>query len=64
MAVTFVIGRAGAGKTKWCLDRIVEAIRKDPLGPPVYWILPRQATFIAQRQLATATGLGGYFRAG
>jgi ATP-dependent helicase/nuclease subunit B len=63
MAVTFVIGRAGAGKTKWCLDRIVEAIRKDPLGPPVYWILPRQATFIAQRQLAAATGLGGYFRA-
>src|SRR5580658_10316872 len=63
MAVRFVIGRAGSGKTKWCLDRIVESIRRQPLGPPIYWILPRQATFLAQRQLACESGLGGYLRA-
>jgi len=63
MAVRFILGRAGTGKTQWCFDRIVQAIRNQPLGPAIYWIVPRQATFLAQRQLACAGGLGGYFRA-
>lgn len=62
MAVQFIIGRAGSGKSQYCFDRIVEAIRKDPLGPPIYWIVPRQATFIVERQLACSSGLHGYFR--
>jgi ATP-dependent helicase/nuclease subunit B len=63
MPVQFVIGRAGSGKTALCLDRIAQAIRAQPLGPPIYWLLPRQTTFIAERQLAATTDLGGYFRA-
>ncbi|MGD0463198.1 MAG: PD-(D/E)XK nuclease family protein [Tepidisphaeraceae bacterium] len=59
----FILGRAGTGKTQWCFDRILQAIRNQPLGPALYWIVPRQATFLAQRQLACAGGLGGYFRA-
>lgn len=62
MGIRFVIGRAGAGKTRWCLQQIERAMRQDPLGTPIYWILPRQATFAAQRQLACGE-LGGYFRA-
>jgi ATP-dependent helicase/nuclease subunit B len=63
MALRFILGRAGTGKTRWCFDRIVQTIRDEPLGPAVYWIVPRQATFLAQRQLACGGGLGGYFRA-
>jgi ATP-dependent helicase/nuclease subunit B len=63
MSVQFLLGRAGTGKTHWCLQRITESLRADPLGREIYWILPRQATFQAQRQLACASGLNGYFRA-
>ena len=57
MTVRFVIGRSGTGKTAHCLSAIVDAARADPLGPPIFWLLPRQATFSAERQLATETGL-------
>ncbi len=63
MAARFILGRAGTGKTHWCFDRILRTIRNQPLGPAVYWIVPRQATFLAERQLACTGGLGGYFRA-
>ena len=63
MSVRFVIGRAGTGKTRRCFDAIVEALRADPLGPPIYWILPKQATFMAERELTCASGLEGFCRA-
>jgi ATP-dependent helicase/DNAse subunit B len=56
MAVQFVIGRAGSGKTRRCLAAILAALRDEPLGPPVYLILPKQATFQAERALACAAG--------
>jgi ATP-dependent helicase/nuclease subunit B len=62
MPAKFIIGPAGAGKTQYCFERIVDSIRKNPLGPPIYWIVPRQATFIVERQLAASGGLQGYFR--
>jgi ATP-dependent helicase/nuclease subunit B len=62
MPVTFVIGRAGTGKTHRCLTSIIDAVRSDPLHPPILWLLPRQATFAAERELACNTTTGGYFR--
>lgn len=63
MPVRFVIGRAGTGKTFGCFNGIVEAMRADPLGPPIYWLLPRQATFMAERELTCNSGLGAVSRA-
>src|SRR5215218_6286303 len=63
MPVTFVIGRAGSGKTRRCFDRIVAAMRADPLGPSIFWIVPRQATFTAERELTCSSGLGAFSRA-
>ena len=63
MAVRLVIGRAGSGKTRRCFDGVVAALRADPLGPPVYWIVPKQATFMTERLLTCASGLGGFCRA-
>ncbi|MEM8874355.1 MAG: PD-(D/E)XK nuclease family protein [Planctomycetota bacterium] len=48
-AVSFIIGRAGSGKTHWCFDRITELLRADPLGPPVWLVTLRQATLETSR---------------
>ncbi|MCY2951961.1 MAG: exodeoxyribonuclease V subunit gamma [Planctomycetota bacterium] len=63
MAVQFIIGRAGSGKTHHCFHCIVSALQDQPLGPPILWILPRQATFTAERNLACASSLPGFLRA-
>ena len=60
--VRFVVGRAGCGKTHRCLEAIVQATRSDPLGPPIYLLLPKQATFDAERQLTCLTGLAAFCR--
>ena len=62
MSVRFVIGRAGAGKTEWCFQRIVAELRNQPMGPGIYWLLPRQATFQTERDLVCRGGLDGFFR--
>src|SRR4051812_8653708 len=56
MAVTFVLGRAGSGKTARIIGRLADAVRADPLGPPIFWLLPKQATFQAERELTCLTG--------
>lgn len=63
MSIRFVIGRAGSGKSKRCFDGIVESMRGDPLGPAIFWVLPRQLTFSAERELTCASGLPGFCRA-
>ena len=62
MAVRFIIGRAGTGKTKHCHDRVVTLLKQDPLGAPIYWIVPKQATFQTERELTTLSGLPGFAR--
>ena len=63
MAVSFVIGRAGSGKTHRCFTSIINALREQPIGPSIFWILPRQATFSAERDLTCNSGIGGFLRA-
>lgn len=63
MSIRFVIGRSGSGKTARCAGRIAEACRAEPLGRPILWIVPKQATFQAERQLVCTTGLRGFCRA-
>lgn len=62
MSVQFIIGRAGSGKTRYCLDRITDAMRDQPLGDPILWILPKQATFEAERLLAVGGRLDAFLR--
>jgi len=62
MAVQFVIGRAGSGKTFRCFRGIVDAMRAEPLGPPIYWVVPKQGTFQAERELTCGSGLGAFCR--
>ena len=60
MPVRFVIGRAGTGKTHFLRERLVDHVRPDPLGARVIYLVPRQATFLTQRAIATDARLGGY----
>src|SRR5580704_5532156 len=60
MPVRFVLGRAGTGKTRHFLEQIQALVRPDPLGPPIYLLLPKQATFQAERELTSR--LGGFTR--
>jgi len=51
MSVQFILGRAGTGKTQWIINSLAEQSVALPLGPPIYWLVPNQATFISQRRL-------------
>ncbi|MCC5877569.1 MAG: PD-(D/E)XK nuclease family protein, partial [Candidatus Sumerlaeia bacterium] len=63
MAVRFLIGRAGTGKTHHCLDRITSACRQDPLGPPIIFLVPEQGSYQAEKALLTFSDLKGLTRA-
>ena len=62
MPVTFLLGRAGSGKTARCFRRAVDSTRQGPLGPPILWLVPKQMTFLAEREFTTASGLGALSR--
>ena len=59
-SVRFILGRAGTGKTRHLVDQIAALCRADPLGSPIYWLLPKQATFQAERLLTVE--LNGFAR--
>ncbi len=63
MGVRIIVGRAGSGKSRYCFSAIAEMMRRDPLGEPIYWIVPKQETFTAEREMTCASGLGGFCRA-
>ena len=64
-AGNFLLGPAGSGKTYRCLAEIRDALRKNPEGPPLILLAPKQATFQLERQLLadpSAAGINGYTR--
>ena len=63
MAVQFMLGRAGAGKTRACLDAIRTALADERDETPLVLLVPEQASFQMERALATSLPCGGYWRA-
>jgi len=59
MAVQFVLGRAGTGKTTAIHQQIYERLKADPLGTPMILLVPEQASFQEEYALATLPGLDG-----
>lgn len=57
----FIIGRAGSGKTRTCLNDIAAELRENPLGSPLVLLTPEHMTYKAERELAALTG--GFVRA-
>ena len=60
MSLRLLLGRAGIGKTRRCLNDIFDCLRENPLGPPLIFIVPAQETYSMERELAQ---FGGSMRA-
>jgi len=63
MAVRFILGRSGAGKTRLCLAAVQTELRQRPQGPPLVLLVPEQATFQVEQALLSPPGPTGYHRA-
>jgi ATP-dependent helicase/nuclease subunit B len=60
--VRFLLGPAGSGKTFRCLAEIRTALKRDPDGPPLILLAPKQATFQLERQLLATEEIAGFSR--
>ncbi len=58
----FIVGRAGTGKTKVCLESMRSELKKSPEGPALFLILPEHMTFKVERELAQSEGIDGFSR--
>jgi ATP-dependent helicase/nuclease subunit B len=63
MALQFLLGRSGSGKTEYCLNAIRQTLQHEPLGPPIIYIVPEQMTFQSEYALIQTPGLNGMMRA-
>ncbi len=63
MTLTIIAGRAGSGKTDFCLNEAAEAINKEPIGRPILFLVPEQATFRVEQELATRMASNAFSRA-
>lgn len=63
MAFRFVLGRAGSGKSGFCLRGIKDKLIESPDGRPLILLVPEQATFQAEYALVSAPELRGTLRA-
>lgn len=61
MRAQFLLGPAGSGKTRHCLDGIRAELARPGDTLPLLWLAPKQATFQLERQLL-APGLPGCTR--
>ncbi|WP_123039804.1 helicase-exonuclease AddAB subunit AddB [Cohnella candidum] len=62
MSLRLVTGRSGSGKSRFVMDEIRGKLREDPQGSPLVLLVPEQATFEAERTMASTPGLGGFLR--
>jgi ATP-dependent helicase/nuclease subunit B len=63
MSFQLIYGRAGSGKSEFCLNQIREKLRSQPDGNPLILLVPEQATFLAEYALVRTPGLAGTIRA-
>jgi len=63
MAVQFILGRSGAGKTHFCLEQIRGELLARPDGAPLLFLVPDQATFQMEQALLADGRLAGFHRA-
>jgi ATP-dependent helicase/nuclease subunit B len=61
MAVQFILGRSGTGKTSYCIKAIVNALL-EPTEQQLILLVPEQATYQAERAILTDERIAGYNR--
>jgi len=61
MAVQFIFGKSGTGKTHTCLEAMARTLQaEDPT--PLIFLVPEQATYQAERAMVSRVGVEGYNR--
>ncbi|MDD3654146.1 MAG: helicase-exonuclease AddAB subunit AddB [Desulfotomaculaceae bacterium] len=63
MSLRFIIGRAGTGKTRTCINDIQRKLIDEPVGSQLIMLVPEQASFQTEYALATSGCLQGFIRA-
>ena len=62
MAVQFILGRSGTGKTTLCIESIIEALQDQNNTQPLILLVPEQATYQAERAILRDKSIPGYNR--
>lgn len=63
MSLRLILGRAGSGKSTQIYGEISALVTTEPSGPPLWLLVPEQATSQAERSLTECGSLGGLLRA-
>ncbi len=58
MSLRFIYGRAGSGKTRYCLEEIKARIEEE-VSHSIILLVPEQFSFQAEKDLITMLGRGG-----
>ena len=62
MAVRFILGRSGSGKTSYCIKAVVDALLEPGRTNPLILLVPEQASFQAERAIFADKRITGYSR--
>jgi len=62
MALKFVVGEAGTGKTSYCWQEIKKELSANAFGEPLIFLVPEQSTFIYEQMLINDSDLKGSLR--
>jgi len=62
MAVRFILGRSGTGKTRHCINAIIDALLQSDDTSPLILLVPEQATYQAERAILADGRIRGYSR--
>jgi ATP-dependent helicase/nuclease subunit B len=61
MAVQFILGRSGTGKTRYCIRAVVDALL-EPGEQPLILLVPEQASYQVERAILADERIAGYSR--
>ncbi|MVX67174.1 helicase-exonuclease AddAB subunit AddB [Clostridium chromiireducens] len=62
MSIRFIYGRAGAGKSKFCIDEIKSHINDNALGNKLILLVPEQYTFTTENKILKFIGEHAFLR--
>jgi len=62
MAVQFILGRSGTGKTSCCIRAVIKALSDPHDSGPLVLLVPEQATYQAERAVLSGGHIAGYHR--
>ena len=63
MTLRVISGRAGTGKTTFIHREIVDELKANPFGAPIFILVPDQMTFSTEYELTNHYGIEGMMRA-